>query len=163
MHTRRPSRLKIFDYLGLHRYSLTFCTDWRRKWFENPAAVDVVYTQFLRVAQNERFAILVYCFMPDHVHMLVEGLADDANGKQFITKSKQCSAHAYAKQFGARLWQPFGFEHVVRDDEKIQVVAKYILENPVRAGLSKTVLEYPFLGSQVYDVKVLLDGLLARR
>ena len=100
--------------------------------------------------------------MPDHVHLLVEGLADGSNCKQFITKSKQCSAHAYAEEFNARLWQPFGFEHVLRDDEKVQVVARYILENPVRAGLTRTVLDYPFLGSQVYDVKELLDGLLVR-
>ena len=83
--------------------------------------------QFLRVAENEQFAILVYCFMPDHVHLLVEGLADGSNCKQFITKSKQCSAHAYAEEFNSRLWQPFGFEHVLRDDEKVQVVARYIL------------------------------------
>ena len=160
-----PSTLpsQTFDYLGLHRYSLTYCTDWRHRWFEHPAAVELVRRQFLRVAENERFAIVVYCFMPDHVHMLVQGLADDSNGKQFITKSKQCSAHAYAEQFNAKLWQPFGFEHVLRDDEKMPVAAKYILENPVRAGLVKTVLEYPFLGSQIYDVRALLDGLIVRR
>ena len=122
----------------------------------------LVRAQFLRVAENEGFAILAYCFMPDHVHLLVEGLADNSNCKQFITKSKQCSAHAYAEEFNSRLWQPFGFEHVLRDDEKVQVVARYILENPVRAGLTKTVLDYPFLGSQVYAVKELLDGLLVR-
>jgi hypothetical protein len=35
-------------------------------------------------------------------------------------------------------------------------VARYIIENPVRAGLAKTVMEYPFVGSQVYDLKELL-------
>jgi hypothetical protein len=62
----------------------------------------------------------------------------------------------------ARLWQPFGYEHVLRDDEKVQIVARYIRENPVRAGLAKTVLEYPFLGSQVYDVRELLATLSER-
>jgi putative transposase len=156
MHTRRPARLKHLSYTGLQRYSLTFCTDWKRKWFENAEAVQLVLSQFLRVATNEGFAILAYCFMPDHVHLLVEGLRDDADAKKFIIKSKQCSAHAYAEAFGPRLWQPFCYEHVLRDDEKVQVVAKYILENPVRAGLAKTVLEYPFVGSQVYDLKELL-------
>jgi REP-associated tyrosine transposase len=162
VQTRRLARLKTFDYLGLHRYSLTYCTDWRQRRFESAAAIDLVRTQFLRVAENERFAILVYCFMPDHVHMLVEGLAEDSNCKQFIIKSKQCSAHAYAKEFNARLWQPFGFEHVLRDEDKVPVVARYILENPVRAGLTRTVLDYPFVGSQVYDVRELLNGLLVR-
>ncbi len=156
MRTRRPARLKHLSYTGVQRYSLTFCTDWKRKWFENAEAVQLVLSQFLRVAANEGFAILAYCFMPDHVHLLIEGLRDDSDAKKFIIKSKQCSAHAYAEAFGRRLWQPFGYEHVLRDDEKVQVVAKYILENPVRAGLAKTVLEYPFVGSQVYDLKELL-------
>ena len=156
MHTRRPARLKHLPYTGRQRYSLTYCTDWKRKWFENGEAVQLVLSQFLRVATNEGFAVLVYCFMPDHVHLLVEGLREDSDARKFITKSKQCSAHAYAASFGARLWQPFGFEHVLRDDEKLQVAARYIIENPVRAGLAKTVMEYPFVGSQVYDLKDLL-------
>ena len=159
MHTRRPARLKQFSYIGLQRYSLTFCTDWKRKWFENADAVELVLSQFLRVAANERFAVLAYCFMPDHVHLLIEGMQDDSDARKFIVKSKQCSAHAYAEAFRARLWQPFGYEHVLRGDEKASVVARYILENPVRAGLARTVLEYPFLGSQVYDVEELLATL----
>jgi hypothetical protein len=45
---------------------------------------------------------------------------------------------------------------VLRDDEKAMTTARYILENPVRAGLAKTVSEYPFVGSQVYELKDLL-------
>ena len=106
MHTSRPARLKQHSYIGVQRYSLTFCTDWKRKWFENAEAVQLVLSQFLRVAANEGFVILTYCFMPDHVHLLVEGLRDDSDAKKFIIKSKQCSAHAYAEAFGHRLWQP---------------------------------------------------------
>ena len=156
MRTRRPARLKNVTYAGIQRYSLTFCTDWKRKWFENADAVQLVLSQFLRVADKEGFAILAYCFMPDHVHLLIEGLRDDADATKFITKSKQCSAHAYAQTFSARLWQPFAYEHVLRDDDKVMAAARYILENPVRAGLAKSVLDYPFVGSQVYELKDLL-------
>jgi putative transposase len=159
MHTRRPARLKQLSYVGLQRYSLTFCTDWKRRWFENADAVDLVLSQFLRVAANEGFTVLAYCFMPDHVHLLIEGIRDDADARKFIIKSKQCSAHAYAETFQTRLWQPFGYEHVLRSEQNAAVVARYILENPVRAGLARTVLEYPFVGSQVYDVKDLLATL----
>ena len=162
MHTNRPARLKHLPYLGPQRYSLTFCTDWKRKWFANADAVELVLSQFLRVSDSEGFAVLAYCFMPDHVHLLIEGLRDDSDARKFIIKSKQCSAHAYAQTFGARLWQPFGYEHVLRDDEKVQVVARYILENPVRAGLAKRVLDYSFSGSQVYDVKELVGTLPER-
>ena len=122
----------------------------------------LVLSQFLRIAATEGFSVLAYCFMPDHVHLLIEGLRDDSDARKFIIKSKQCSAHAYAQAFGARLWQPFGYEHVLRDDEDAKVVARYILENPVRAGLSETVLAYPFLGSQMCNVKELVETLPER-
>lgn len=159
MHTQRPARLKHLSYLGIQRYSLTFCTDWRRELFADVEAVSLVLSQFLRVCRKEQFVILAYCFMPDHVHVLIEGVREDADARKFIVKAKQCSAHAYASRFGQRLWQPFGYEHVLRDDEKVQVVARYIVENPVRAGLATTVLEYPFVGSEVYDIKELIATL----
>ena len=100
--------------------------------------------------------------MPDHVHLLIEGLRDDSDARKFIVKSKQCSAHAYATTFRERLWQPFGYEHVLRDDEKVQVVARYILENPVRSGLASCVRDYPFIGSQVFDLNDLLSTMPER-
>ena len=38
-------------------------------------------------------------------------------------------------------------------------MAKYILENPVRAGLARTVSEYPFVGSELCELKALLETL----
>ena len=39
------------------------------------------------------------------------------------------------------------------------VVAKYVLENPIRAGLVKRVEDYPFVGSLKYSLADLLDGI----
>lgn len=101
--------------------------------------------------------------MPDHVHLLVEGLFVDADCRRFIKLAKQYAAYEFSKDRGKRLWQPWGYEHVLRDEERTHVVARYILENPVRAGLVRSVLDYPFVGSAVCDVKDLLDGLLFER
>jgi hypothetical protein len=35
---------------------------------------------------------------------------------------------------------------------------RYILENPIRAGLAKKLGEYPFAGSDVYDLPALLTA-----
>jgi hypothetical protein len=48
---------------------------------------------------------------------------------------------------------------VLRDDEASFTVARYIVENPVRAGLAKVVSDYPFVGSQVYELKDLIASL----
>jgi len=158
MRTRRPEHLKTFDYLGLHQYFLTFCTDRRRHHFVAQEAVFAVRTQIERAALEQRFALTAYCFMPDHVHLLVEGHAPDSDCKLLIARAKQYSGFHYRAMFGERLWQRYGFERVLRDDEAAVNVARYILENPVRAGLVERIEDYPFSGSSDYTIDQLLDA-----
>lgn len=61
---------------------------------------------------------------------------------------------------GSTLVEPLGTRIApTRACENVQVVARYIIENPVRAGLVKSALDYPFVGSQVYELKDLLASL----
>jgi putative transposase len=156
MRKRAPSRLKGFDYLGRHRYSLTLCTARRRPLFVSGPVVTRVLSQILRASVEHDVAVLAYCFMPDHVHLLVEGQTARSDGKRFIVRAKQYSGYDYSKQFGGRLWQRYGFEHVLRDEETTRAVARYTLANPVRAGLAQRVSDYPFAGSLVYDLEDLI-------
>ena len=158
MRTGSPGHLKTFNYVGLHRYSLTFCTDRRRFIFVDAARVDLTLSQILRAAAENQFAIIAYCFMPDHLHLLVEGQNDSSDCKQFIARAKQYSAFHFARRYGHRLWQRYGFEHVLQDAELLHVVARYILQNPIRAGLVGRVEDYPFVGSSVYRLEDLLEG-----
>jgi REP element-mobilizing transposase RayT len=72
--------------------------------------------------------------------------------------AKQYSGFYYRAAFGRRLWQRYGYEHVLRNDEAAVSVARYILENPVRAGIVGAVEDYPFSGSSVYSLKELLEA-----
>jgi hypothetical protein len=49
------------------------------------------------------------------------------------------------------------FERVLRNDESMLSVARYILENPVRAGLVARVEDYPFVGSQTHPLSEILE------
>jgi putative transposase len=111
--TGTPEHLKTFDYLGSNRYFLTFCTFERRHIFLTHERADAVCEQFLRAAVDEGFAILAYCFMPDHVHLLVEGQATDSDCRRFIARAKQLSGFHFQKVFGQRLWQRYGFERTL--------------------------------------------------
>jgi REP element-mobilizing transposase RayT len=97
--------------------------------------------------------------MPDHAHFLVQGNSESSDGHRLIRLGKQYAGYAYSAKYGQKLWQPWGFERVLRDDEDTSTVARYIVENPVRAGLTKTVLEYPFGGSQICELKDLVASL----
>ena len=54
------------------------------------------------------------------------------------------------------LWQDSYYDRVVRAEEDLGGIARYIIENPVRAGLVKSPLEYPFVGSTVWPLKELI-------
>ena len=155
---RQSGHLKAFDYTGLHRYFLTFCTEQRRPRFTSSDAVELVLSQILQSAAKEQLVVAAYCFMPDHVHLLVEGQADAANCRTFIKRAKQLSGFYSAKMFGGRLWQRYGFERVLRDDETTLTVARYIAENPVRANLVASPMDYPFIGSQIYSLAEILEA-----
>jgi putative transposase len=159
MLPRRPERLKGFDYLGQNAYFLTYCTDQRHSAFLDRAHVEVACTQILRAAVDEKFAVVAYCFMPDHLHLLASGEREDSDGRAFIKRSKQFSGFYYQKAFGRRLWQPYGYEHVLRGDEGLLSVARYIVENPVRARIVKSASDYPFTGSPLYSIEQILDSL----
>jgi putative transposase len=158
MMNNNPGHLKNFSYVGLHRYSLTFCTDERQRLFTDAAAVEIVLRQLVRASGEQKFAVLTYCFMPDHLHILCEGTSDDSDCKRFIKAFKQYSGYYYSQKFHRTPWQRYGFEHVLRDDEVTIDVARYILGNPVRAGLAATVEEYPYVGSLVYELKNLISS-----
>ncbi len=94
--------------------------------------------------------------MPDHLHLLVEGRDVDADLRLFIGEFKQRSAFQYRRATNRILWQKRYYDHVLRNEESTETIARYILRNPVRAGIVGDPRQYPFLGSSVY----LLDDLL---
>jgi putative transposase len=155
----KPSpRLKTFDYLGLYRYSLTICTVRRHAAFTEDAAVASALVQLRRTADAQSFAVIAYCFMPDHAHVLVEGTADSSDLREFVRIFKQRSAYQWKRAHGSTLWQRDYFEHVLRADEDTTAVARYILANPVRAGLAAAPNEYPFVGSLTMDLADLIES-----
>ena len=92
--------------------------------------------QLLSTAAKLEFSVLAYCVMPDHIHALVESRSDTAVG-----------------QF---LWQPGYHERILRDDQTTETVIRYVLENPIRAGLATALGDYPFAGSGEYTLEELL-------
>jgi len=72
----------------VHRYFLTYCTVNRARLFTSARPVDLVISQILCAKRECAFAVPAYCFMPDHVHVLVEGKASSTDGRDFIKRSR---------------------------------------------------------------------------
>ncbi len=156
MRPNRP-RLSEKQYFRRRRYSLTFCTAERRQIFTQQTVVDLALSQISRAGREREFSVIAYCFMPDHVHLLVQSMSPSCSLEKFVHAAKQYSGFAYAKHTGQQLWQHSYFDHALRDDESIGRAVRYILGNPIRAGLVQRVDEYPFSGSEIYTMSDLLQ------
>jgi putative transposase len=157
MFPKRP-RLEPALYIGLRRYFLTFCTAHRRRWFVQADVVQLTSEHILQTAPLFDIETIAYCYMPDHVHLLIEGCTETADARAFVHQAKQRAAYAFTQRWAAKLWQPSYYDRVLRDDEETLAVARYILENPVRAGLVDSPTKYPFLGSIRHEVEDVLEA-----
>jgi putative transposase len=140
---KRP-RLKDFDYRGTYAYFVTILTKDRHLYFEETNIVNSLIDVLFEIGKLEKFKILTYCFMPDHLHFLVAGDDDKSNLKRFVDLFKQKSGYWFKKNFKDNLWHVSYYDHILRKEETIENVALYILGNPVRKGLVSDFNEYPF-------------------
>jgi putative transposase len=98
--------------------------------------------------------------MPDHVHVLLEGLKDESDFRRCAKMAKQRSGPAYALTSETPLCQKGYYEHVLRDAEDSKEIASYIVANPVRAGLVQSPGDYPFSGSDAWTMRELIEWVI---
>jgi REP element-mobilizing transposase RayT len=156
----RPPRLSGFSYGGRYQYFLTICTCRRQKSFQGEPEATWMTGLITHFFECQQFAVIAYCVMPDHVHLLIEGLADDADLKAVMHDWKQETAFAWKQRTGARLWQEGYYDHIVREDDPVIGIVRYILDNPFRAGLVADGATYRFSGSSRFTQEELRDALI---
>jgi putative transposase len=142
---RTSPRLKTFDYLGPFTYSLSLVTRDRVPVFTDRGIVDATMDRLTLSCARYGFCLHAYCFMPDHLHLLVSG-QEGSSLRDFVRHFKQLSGHHYKREHGAQLWQISYYDHVLRKEEDLLAIARYIWDNPMRAGLVQERSEYPYSG-----------------
>jgi putative transposase len=131
---RKRNRLDREIYTGPAAFAVTVVTWQRERTFIDPAVVSPYEKQLDDAAQANRFSLLAYCFMPDHLHLLVEG-SEGSDLPHFMKSFKQRSSFEYKQRFGTPLWQRSYHDHILRTDAEIEPQIAYIMNNPVEAGL----------------------------
>lgn len=90
----------------------------------------------LRFFDGTRYTLGDFVVMPNHVHLLVGGMAREAMRKQ-VESWKKWSAIKINEARGrrGRFWQDVNFDHLVRNEASFVKFRDYIAQNPVKAGL----------------------------
>ncbi|WP_395742527.1 transposase [Prosthecobacter sp.] len=92
----------------------------------------------LRCFDGQRYMLGDFVVMPNHVHLLVGGMAREAMLAQ-VESWKRWTArqiNAALRQRG-RFWQDESFDHLVRNEAAFMKFRRYIGENPGKAGLAE--------------------------
>jgi len=134
---------------------VTFCT--HERWVLPKRIRGSVLESCLH--DNEtKFDLKVAVVMPDHVHTIFTPLIDYDAMEIFslavITDAiKGASAHRINRilgRKGKKVWQTESFDHVLRASESLDAKIQYVLENPVRAGLTDAWQNYPWLWKKAF-------------
>ena len=154
----RPRRLDGISYSGQEAYFITTCTLDRRKVFIEDGFYRICRDELIAQSTAFGFSTDAYVFMPDHVHWICEAQHDHAPLKRFVSMFKQRTGFVWSQRTGARLWQKGYWERVLRMNDNTLSIARYIIENPVRARLVRDTREYPYHGSQRYEVEHIMQA-----
>jgi REP element-mobilizing transposase RayT len=90
----------------------------------------------IRQFHGQRYRLLAWCVMPNHVHVLFSPLQEHAL-ETILHSWKSYSANQANRllALSGPFWQREYFDHLVRNESSIRKIAQYIQDNPRRAGL----------------------------
>ena len=93
-----------------------------------------------------------WVLMPDHWHAMIQ-LFPGAQLPAVVRRAKVVSARAVnqARRVDGAVWAKAFHDRALRDDESVLDAARYVVANPVRAGLARSVREYPFWDAMWLD------------
>ncbi|MBB4866172.1 REP element-mobilizing transposase RayT [Pseudomonas nitritireducens] len=137
----RKSRISITGEI----YLLTATTSDRERSFADFAQACCVSRCFETALALGRNQLLAWVLMPDHAHWLLQ-LGEGERLETSVGRLKAVSARHFNGVFGKRgpLWGPAFHDHALRREDEILPIARYIVANPLRAGLVERVGDYPF-------------------
>ncbi len=114
------------------------------------AQVDIaraVVMELLRTTARFEVEVVAYCVMPDHFVSLFAGRIQNADQRGALRRWKQVSGSAHRERTGRTLWQPRCAEWLINDVPNLWEVAAYLVLEPVRRRMVRSVEDYRWLSA----------------
>ncbi|MFA9460595.1 REP-associated tyrosine transposase [Thiohalorhabdus methylotrophus] len=128
-------------------YILTTVTHLRRPVFSSLNDARILIRTLRHQHESGQVDSLAFVVMPDHLHWLV-ALRDSGELSKVMRSVKTYSARKIQSRCemapsGGRFWQTGFHDRAVRREEDFRALARYIVANPLRAGLAEKIGDYP--------------------
>ncbi len=145
-----------YDQLLKHRqlepglcFHVCFCTKYRSALLRSSEAARILMEVIHELGTTGKCTNHAWVLMPDHIHWLLT-VADDRTIPQIVSACKAIATRRLGRAgiVSASPWQTGYYEHLVRQDEDLRIQARYLVANPLRAGLVSKLADYPWWYSQ---------------
>lgn len=104
------------------------------------------FLELLAAAKTRhRVRILCFCLMPNHFHLVLQPADQNTLSKfmQWLLTSHVRRYHRHYQSSG-HIWQGRFKSFPIQRDEHLLTVLRYVVQNPVRAGLTRSPDEWPW-------------------
>jgi putative transposase len=123
-------------------YSVTTVCYRRQPLFLDMTAVDAVADELHRLSQDGVVDHIAWVLMPDHLHWLFHLRDGTLAYCMQLLKGRSARSINRGRDSNGTVWQAGYFDHALRHEDCVGKHARYIVENPVRAGLTTVVGDY---------------------
>lgn len=135
---RKYPRLKEYDYSKKNFYFITICTDQKKCIFGKPTELNQIGKIAEITLKNlqkhfTNIRIDKYVIMPNHVHVIIEVIADGSNLVNVIGSFKSAVTKEIHKiQPDLVVWQRSFHDHIIRNQKSYEEIWSYIDGNPLK-------------------------------
>ncbi|MBI2799504.1 MAG: transposase [Gammaproteobacteria bacterium] len=124
-------------------YFVTARTHARRPLFADFFCGRVLVSEMRWAEDAHLVQSLAWVVMPNHFHWLV--VLEDGELQRVVGRIKSRTTFRLRKMYGhlGPLWQAGFYDQAIRHEHQLLPFARYIVANPIRAGLVRRVGDYP--------------------
>lgn len=124
-------------------YFVTTVTHKRKPVFKNFNSARILIKTMKYLDETNHVNSLSWVVMPDHLHWLFQ-LGDMATLPEVMKRLKASSSRHINQAINSQrsIWQKSYYDRALRSEEDIRQLSRYIVANPMRAGLVKDIGDY---------------------
>jgi len=167
IHRRRSIRLKDYDYSQAGMYFMTICTQNRECLFGEIADGAIQLNDVGKMIEKWYFELMnkfpdiqygEHIVMPNHIHCIIQNVGADlcvcpnkvgehigSPLRDVVQWFKTMTTNEYIrhvkqngwKTFNGKLWQRNYYEHIIRNENDLNQIREYIINNPLKWDLDK--------------------------
>lgn len=155
-----PHRLSPKSYIGRATVSFTACVKDRQHAFDKPNITNLFIGILDAERKKQNCLVLLYCFMPDHVHLILQGQTDCSDLYKTMVSFKRKTGFWFSKNMPCFRWQKNFYDRIIRSQQEFTTQLRYLADNPVRSSLVAQWQDYTFTGTLGCDYSSVFDAMI---